>query len=123
VLAWQAARWGTRTLDVDSPLVRVEAESLEGPLLAERLGLVNELVAAVVASAGVALGVLVCGGERGRGVGVSAGDILCMTLPSASRTACEVKFSEGIRLMKCFWRFFSCGVRLVSGLLDYSFSG
>jgi hypothetical protein len=32
-----------------------------------------------------------------------------MTLPSASRTACEVKFSEGIKLMKCFWRFFSYG--------------
>ena len=31
-----------------------------------------------------------------------------MTLPSASSTACEVKFSEGIRLIKCFWRFFSC---------------
>jgi len=31
-----------------------------------------------------------------------------MTLPSASSTAWEVKFSEGIRLMKCFWRFFSC---------------
>lgn len=33
-----------------------------------------------------------------------------MTLPKASSTAWEVKFSEGIRLMKCFWRFFSCGV-------------
>jgi hypothetical protein len=33
---------------------------------------------------------------------------LCITLPRASRTAWEVKFSEGIRLMKCFWRFFSC---------------
>lgn len=33
--------------------------------------------------------------------------ILCMILPNASRTAWEVKFSEGIRLMKCFWRLFS----------------
>jgi hypothetical protein len=48
------------TLDVDSPLIRAQAERLEGALLAERLGLVDELVAAVVASAGVALGVLVC---------------------------------------------------------------
>lgn len=32
---------------------------------------------------------------------------LCMGLPSASKTACEVKFSEGIRLMKCFCRLFS----------------
>jgi hypothetical protein len=32
---------------------------------------------------------------------------LCITLPRASSTACEVKFSDGIRLMKCFCRFFS----------------
>lgn len=31
-----------------------------------------------------------------------------MTLPRASSTACEVKFSDGMRLMKCFCRFFSC---------------
>lgn len=30
-----------------------------------------------------------------------------MTLPKASRTACDVKFSEGMRLMKCFCRLFS----------------
>lgn len=30
-----------------------------------------------------------------------------MILPKASRTACEVKFSEGMRLMKCFCRLFS----------------
>lgn len=43
-------------------------------------------------------------------------NLLCITLPRASRTACEVKFSEGIRFIKCFWRFFSCssgGVSLV----------
>jgi len=33
--------------------------------------------------------------------------ILCITLPSASSTACDVKFSEGMRLMKCFCRLFS----------------
>lgn len=37
-----------------------------------------------------------------------------MTLPSASRTACDVKFSEGIKLMKCFWRFFSYKTAIVS---------
>lgn len=31
-----------------------------------------------------------------------------MGLPSASSTACDVKFSEGMRLIKCFCRFFSC---------------
>jgi len=30
-----------------------------------------------------------------------------MTLPSASSTACDVKFSEGIKFMKCFCRLFS----------------
>jgi hypothetical protein len=33
--------------------------------------------------------------------------VLCITLPNASSTAWLVKFSEGIRLMKCFCRFFS----------------
>lgn len=33
--------------------------------------------------------------------------LLCITLPKASRTACEVKFSEGMRLMKCFCLVFS----------------
>jgi hypothetical protein len=53
---------GVLTLDVDSPLVGAQAKRLEGALLAERLGLVDKLVAAVVAGTGVALGVLVCGG-------------------------------------------------------------
>ena len=46
-------------LDVDAPLLGVEAEGLEGALLAQDLGLVDELVAAVVAGPGVALAVLV----------------------------------------------------------------
>jgi len=33
--------------------------------------------------------------------------VLCMTLPRASRTAWEVKFSDGMRLIKCFCRLFS----------------
>ena len=33
--------------------------------------------------------------------------VLCMTLPSASNTAWLVKFSEGIKLMKCFCLRFS----------------
>lgn len=95
-------------MNVDAPLLGIEAEQLEGAPLAEVLRLVDELVAAVVARARVALGVLVCrikrqpGRRSARGVGP-----LCMTLPRASRTACEVKFSEGIRLMKCFCRCFS----------------
>ena len=37
-----------------------------------------------------------------------------MTLPNASRTACEVKFSEGIRLIKCFCRLFSYRPQILS---------
>ena len=33
--------------------------------------------------------------------------LLCITLPSASRTACDVKFSEGMRFIKCFCLLFS----------------
>lgn len=35
---------------------------------------------------------------------------LCMGLPSASSTAWEVKFSDGIRLMKCFCLVFSYSI-------------
>jgi hypothetical protein len=35
-------------------------------------------------------------------------DVLCITLPRASSTAWDVKFSEGMRLIKCFCRRFSC---------------
>ena len=42
--------------------------------------------------------------------------LLCITLPKASRTACDVKFSEGMRLMKCFCRLFSCGLSVNSSL-------
>ena len=38
--------------------------------------------------------------------------VLCITLPKASSTACDVKFSEGMRLMKCFCRLFSYILRI-----------
>jgi hypothetical protein len=44
-------------------------------------------------------------------------DILCITLPKASSTACEVKFSEGIKLIKCFCRLFSCTKKLSQSLM------
>jgi hypothetical protein len=46
-----------------------------------------------------------------------ARNVLCITLPSASRTACDVKFSEGMRFMKCFWRFFSWSRSVMSFVL------
>lgn len=46
---WESESICTREgLDVDTPLGRVEAEHLEGALLAQALALVDELVAAVV---------------------------------------------------------------------------
>lgn len=36
--------------------------------------------------------------------------VLCITLPNASRTAWLVKFSDGMRLMKCFCLLFSCSL-------------
>ena len=53
-------------LDVDAPLLIVEAEGLEGPPLAQQLDGVNVLVSAVVAGAGVALRVLVRHGRAQR---------------------------------------------------------
>lgn len=72
----QVGRAATQGLDVDTPFGGVEAEGLEGALLAEQLDLVDVLVAAVVAGAGLALGVLV-GHGRAEGVEDGAGsDIL-----------------------------------------------
>jgi hypothetical protein len=65
-----------QALDVDTPLLRVETEGLEGTLLAKQLNLVNVLVTAVVAGAGVSLRVLV-GHGRTKGIENGAGrDIL-----------------------------------------------
>lgn len=48
------------TLDVDAPVILLELEGLQGPLLAEALGLVDELIAAVVSCSRVPLRILVC---------------------------------------------------------------
>lgn len=73
-------RWATaQTLNIDTPPVRLQAESLEGTLLAEKLDGVDVLVATVVAGTGVALGVLVGHGraeriEDGAGCDILRGD-------------------------------------------------
>mmetsp|Transcript_83906 Transcript_83906/g.179842 ORF Transcript_83906/g.179842 Transcript_83906/m.179842 type:complete len:436 (+) Transcript_83906:1252-2559(+) len=46
-------------LHIDAPLLLVKAEGLQGAILAKVLDLINDFVAAVVASAGLTLGVLV----------------------------------------------------------------
>lgn len=99
------------TLHVHPPFLGVQSEGLQGALLAQALRLVDVFISPVVSGAGIALGVFIWRGQvrSAPGRGETAGDSLCMTLPRASSTAWEVKFSEGIRLMKCFWRFFSWG--------------
>jgi hypothetical protein len=47
------------TLNIDTPLLRVKTEGLEGSPLTESLSLINVLIATVVSCSGVALGVLV----------------------------------------------------------------
>ena len=62
----EVGRAAAQALNVDTPLRRVEVEGLKGTLLAQKLDLVNVLVAAIVASAGETLGVLVGhGGAKG----------------------------------------------------------
>jgi hypothetical protein len=75
----QVGRAARQALDIDTPLIRVEMESLESSLLAEQLDPVNVLVATVVTGTGVTLGVLVGHGgaegiENGTGRDVLRGD-------------------------------------------------
>lgn len=58
----QVGRATTEALNVDAPLGGVEVESLEGTSLAGKLDSIDVLVATVVASTGVTLGVLVAHG-------------------------------------------------------------
>lgn len=72
----QVGRAAGKRLDVDPPLGRIEAESLEGALLAKQLDLVNVLIATIVTGARQTLGVFV-GHGRAKGVEHSArGNIL-----------------------------------------------
>ena len=53
--------WTAReSLYIDSPLFWVQSEGLQGTTLGKKLDLVDELIAAIVASTGVPLRVLVC---------------------------------------------------------------
>lgn len=84
----QVGRRSRKALDVDTPLVRVEVESLESTLLAKKLDLVNVLVATVVTGTRETLGVLVGHGrtesiENGTGSDVlrsNENDGLALTL-------------------------------------------
>jgi hypothetical protein len=75
----EVGRAARQALDVDTPLLGVDVEGLEGTLLAEKLDLVDVLVAAIVTGTGVTLGVLVGHGgtesiEDGTGSDVLGGN-------------------------------------------------
>jgi hypothetical protein len=72
----QIRRAAAQALHVDTPFLRVQSKRLECALLAEELDGVNVLVTAVVAGAGVALGVLVGHGRTKRVEDGTGGDIL-----------------------------------------------
>lgn len=55
----QVGRASTQTLDVDTPLFGVKVERLQGTSLTGKLNGINVLVATIVTSTGVTLGVLV----------------------------------------------------------------
>ena len=62
----EVGRAAGESLDVNTPLLRVDVEGLEGTTLAEKLDLVDVLVATVVTGTGVTLRVLVGhGGTQG----------------------------------------------------------
>ena len=65
-----------QALDVDTPLLRVEAEGLESTTLAGELNAVDVLVATVVAGAGVSLAVLVAHGASQSVEDGAGGDVL-----------------------------------------------
>jgi hypothetical protein len=72
----EVGRGSRKALDVDTPLLGVEVESLKSTLLAETLDLVDVLVATIVTSTGVTLRVLVGHGGT-KGIEDSAGgDVL-----------------------------------------------
>lgn len=64
------------------------------------------LVPSIISCTGIALRILICKSSARIFFEIYIA-VLCMTLPRASRTAWEVKFSDGMRLMKCFCRLFS----------------
>lgn len=110
------------TLYIDAPLILFQSERLQGPLLAKPLCLVDVLVTPVVSCSRISFGVLICSNKSLALIHPLEymHDLLCITLPNASRTAWEVKFSEGIRLMKCFCRRFSYTYILSSAQSSFS---
>jgi len=56
----KVGRTSRQRLDVDTPFLAAESERLQGALLAESFDLVDDFITAIIALAGVALGVLIC---------------------------------------------------------------
>jgi hypothetical protein len=79
LVSLQICRATAQALYIDTPLLRVQSESLKGALLAEQLDRINVLVATVVSGTGVTFGVLVRHGrteriENGAGRDILGGD-------------------------------------------------
>lgn len=72
----EVGRAARQALDIDTPLLAVEVEGLKSTLLAEKLDLVDVLVAAIVTGAGVTLGVLVGHGGSESIEDGTGGDVL-----------------------------------------------
>mmetsp|Transcript_5491 Transcript_5491/g.15730 ORF Transcript_5491/g.15730 Transcript_5491/m.15730 type:complete len:420 (-) Transcript_5491:29-1288(-) len=81
----EVGRAAGQRLHIDAPLLWVQTERLQRTLLAEGLGLIDELVTAIVASAGVALAVFVGHHAAHRLHHAAAGEVLAgnqlQTLP------------------------------------------
>lgn len=72
----EVGRRARQALNVDTPLLRVEAEGLESASLASKLNGIDVLVTAVVAGTGVTLGVLVAHGRTQSIEDSARGDVL-----------------------------------------------
>lgn len=72
----EVGRATREALNINTPLLRVNVESSQSTTLAEKLDLVNVLVTAIVASTGVAFGVLVGHGRAQSIEDGARGDVL-----------------------------------------------
>lgn len=97
-----------RTLDIDAPFFFIQAKGLQRSFSAEAFSFVDMFITAIVSCTRVSFRVFVCSPPLDEMISYLRHEIvLCIILPSVSSTACEVKFSDGMRLMKCLCLRFS----------------
>ena len=93
----QVGRATTEALDVDTPLLRVEAESLEGTRLASKLNGIDVLVTTIVTSSRVTLGVLVGHGRAKSIEDSTRGEVLGGNQDNRFTLALDFFFLEVVR--------------------------